>query len=251
MAKNIFIIRSLLKQENKSIFEVSELLINVLVKLSEYDKIFLKFVYSKQGFEDNTIDLSELDIQLAKKRLADIILYSNLTDIQKHEKVKNPDVYFKRDFGFLHLIKFSIKNEEQFTISGNIGTKNYPSFRIEHFYGKKEYSFHWYNNILKCIIDYFEPIYAAVTIRLTSFIDIFSKLNVKHPLGWITYFSNDYELQIPDDLEGIEYEHTEKGKYLILTREDFTVSKEAYEEQRDKLLKIMQEIKRRVPEYSK
>ncbi len=56
---------------------------------------------------------------------------------------------------------------------------------------------------------------------------------------------------MPDDLKGIEYEHTDKGKYLILTREDFTADKEIYEAHKQKLLKLMEEIKRSVPDYSK
>ena len=83
----------------------------------------------------------------------------------------------------------------------------------------------------------------------SSFLEITKAF--KKPLGWITYFSNDYEIPIPDNLEGIEYEHTDKGKYLILTREDFTTDKEAYEAHKQKLLEVMEEIKRRVPEYGK
>jgi hypothetical protein len=73
----------------------------------------------------------------------------------------------------------------------------------------------------------------------------------KRPLGWITYFSNDCKPEIPNDLKGIEYEFTDKGKYLILTREDFTADKETYEAHKQKLLNLMDEIKNRVPEYSK
>jgi hypothetical protein len=68
-------------------------------------------------------------------------------------------------------------------------------------------------------------------------------------LGWITYFSNDY-LKIPTDLHDIEYEFTTNGKYLILTREDFTISKHTYELYRQKLADVMEEIKLKVPEFS-
>ena len=68
-------------------------------------------------------------------------------------------------------------------------------------------------------------------------------------LGWITYFSNDYEIQIPNDIEGFDCEYAENGKYLIATREDFTVSKEAYQVQKEKLLKAMEYLGRSVPGY--
>ncbi|MDO6760673.1 hypothetical protein Q4566_10720 [Tamlana sp. 2_MG-2023] len=73
---------------------------------------------------------------------------------------------------------------------------------------------------------------------------------LKTPLGWITYFSNDYEIPIPDYLEGIEYEHTDNGKYLILTREN-PIAPELLETIKEKLINLMGEIKERVPEYSK
>ena len=72
----------------------------------------------------------------------------------------------------------------------------------------------------------------------------------KAPLGWITYFSNDYEIQIPDDLKGIEYEHTENGKYLILTREN-PITPEVIENNKEKLINLMGEINEKAPEYSK
>jgi len=109
--------------------------------------------------------------------------------------------------------------------------------------------FDWYFTLLKGISEGFITNYSKI-----GFIDTPFNQNCKSyksPLGWITYFSNDYEIPIPDDLEGIEYEHTDKGKYLILTREDFTTDKETYEAHKQKLLDVMAEIKERVPEYGK
>ncbi len=91
--------------------------------------------------------------------------------------------------------------------------------------------------------------YVGVNVILTSFIPLFVELNVKNPFGWITYFANDYDVKIPDDLEGVECEHTDKGKYSILTREDFSGSKEEYEAQRDKLLGLMKTVREDCPEY--
>ena len=72
----------------------------------------------------------------------------------------------------------------------------------------------------------------------------------KAPLGWITYFSNDYEISVPNDLEGIQYEHTENGKYLILTKENPTDSA-VLDTNKEKLITLMEEIKERVPNYGK
>lgn len=250
MAKNIFMVRSLLRQETKSIREISHLMVDTLMGLAQIDANFYHPVYSKEGFQSEEIDIEDIGVEQAKDKLAQLILTSHLSDIRKYDKVDNPTIDFSRDLGFRHLLKFPKGNKNRFSLTGNLGTNSYPDFNIEYFYSDDEFSYQWYEEVLSHVVNTLNPIYAGVTLTLTTFIELFSELKVKHPFGWITYFSNDYELQIPDDLEGVEYEHTDKGKYLILTREDFTTDKEAYEEQRDRLLEFMKEVKRRVPRYS-
>jgi hypothetical protein len=251
MAKNIFMIRSLLRQETKSIREIASELINVLVGLGRIDSSFYYPLYYRQGFRSEEIDIKAMGIEHAKDKLAHLILISHLSDIKQYDKVDNPTIDFSRDLGFSHLLQFPKDGKDRFSLTGNLGTNSYPNFNIEYFYSDDEFSYSWYEEVLKYVVNTLNPIYAGVTITLTIFIDFFSELKVKHPFGWITYFSNDYDLQIPDDLEGVEYEATEKGKYIILTRKDFTTSKEAYEEQRDRLLSIMKEVKLRVSEYTR
>ena len=66
----------------------------------------------------------------------------------------------------------------------------------------------------------------------------------------MTYFSNDFVPPIPNDLEGVEYEFTEKGKYLsVISKEDYR--EEDIEIYKEKLLKVMEQINQRVPEYVK
>lgn len=251
MAKNIFMVRSLLKQEAKSIREISDKLIDVLVGLGQIDSSFYHPLYSREGFQSEKIDIKAIGIDQAKDKLAQLILTSHLSDITQYDKVDTPTIDFSRDLGFRHLLQFSKDDKNKFSLTGNLGTNNYPDFNIEYFYSDDEFSYSWYEEVLKYVVNTFNPVYAGVTITLTTFIQLLSELKVRHPFGWITYFSKDYELQIPDDLKGIEYEYTDKGKYLILTREDFTISKEAYEVQRDRLLSLMKEVKQIVPEYSR
>jgi hypothetical protein len=106
----------------------------------------------------------------------------------------------------------------------------------------------WYFKLLSIIVKNTDAVLGGVLLRGNpSFTDEVVKYD--YPLGWISYFSNEYEIKIPDNLEGFEYEYTDKGKYLIATREDFTVSKEAYQEQKDKLLKTMAYLGETVPGY--
>jgi len=247
MAKSIFYIDALLLNEKKSINELSNQLIGLLKELSEVDSVFNSFKYSEQGYPNTVFNLEQVGV---KEELAKTILDSNKADIKQYEKEENPTLEFSRDFGFSHLFSFNIDKKKVFSATGNLATNNYPSFRLEYFDMDSQYPISWYADVLKCLVKNLSPIQAGIMIKLPAFVEQWNGLKIKQPFGWLTYFSNDNEIQIPDDLEGVEYEHTDKGKYIILTREDFTVSKEAYEVQRDKLLAIMQEVKERVPAYS-
>ncbi len=249
MAKSIFYVDALLKSEKKNISELANQLITVLTNLSEIDGVFSSFLYIKDSFK-KSINIQSLGSEKAKNELAEAILESNKSDIKQHEKEEKPTLEFSRDFGFSHVLQFYFNETKLFTITGNLATNDHPYFRLNSFDMDNQFSFEWYEKVIKSITDTLSPTSASVIIRLDNFFDKYIDLKVKYCFGWLTYFSNDNEIQIPDDLEGVEYEHTEKGKYIILTRDDFTVSKEAYEVQRDKLLAVMKEVKERVPEYS-
>jgi hypothetical protein len=248
MAKNVFIIRALLQQEPKSIIEISNTLISVLTDLGKIDDVFLSFRFSKEKFDDVDININTLGFKEAKNKLAELILTSNLSDIKKYDEEINPTINFSRQFGFSHLLKFSSKGKELFSITGNLGTNSYPNFRLEYFYSDKEFSFKWYEAVLKCITKNLSPIYSAVTIRLNNFVEATNKLGVAHPLGWITFFSFNY-LRIPKDLD-LEYEYTESGVYLFLTRDDITINKECFLDNSMKLLALMEKLKETLPEFA-
>jgi hypothetical protein len=97
---------------------------------------------------------------------------------------------------------------------------------------------------------YSDTLYASARPKDTDYLQV-SLESYVYTLGLITYFSNELEIKIPDDLEGIDYEYTDKGKYLILSTNNFPKDKETLVECKNKLLEIMKEIKERVPAYSK
>jgi hypothetical protein len=250
MAKSIFYIDALLENEKKSISELSSQLIMLINELAIIDSSFNCFEYSREGFQTTIIDINDLGLEKAKNQLAEIFLESNKSDIEKNEKEESLMLSFSRDFGFSHLLQFYSDGVNIFSATGNLATINYPSFRLEYFNMDNHYPLSWYEDILKCLVKTLSPMQAGIMVKLPAFVEQWNCLKIKYPFGWFTYFSDENKIKIPDDLEGVEYEYTGKGKYIILTRDDFTVSKEAYEIQRDKLLAIMEEVKERVPEYS-
>lgn len=247
MAKSIFTIRSEFQGEKRSVLEISEQLVTIIKVLAREDKTFINPVYSKQGFDSVELNINDTDIL---NKVSNLILDTHKSDIKQNEKEESPDLNFSRDFGFRLLFDFKENKKRKFSLTAVLGGVRYQNIRVEYFTSDFEFSQNWYESVLMKLVNETNPHYAGITLNLDSFLDTLRPLNIKQPFGWVTYFSNDNEIQIPNDLEGVEYERTENGKFIILTREDFTVSKEAYEVQRDKLLAVMKEVKERVPEYS-
>lgn len=250
MAKSIFGITAsnpFLPRENIAL--IAQRTIKLFRKLGSADPIFFSpYFIGKNDNDKYSLDITSKD---SESILADLILRFAEGSINDYEKVSNPTIEFSRGFGFVNLYDFYHNGKHCFSVSTNFGSSSGGGASIKHFNKEKDFSFNWYNLIFKALVEETEELSGIVSISNKSFIDLVTPLQIRFPLGWITYFSNDYEIQIPNDLEGIEYEFTEKGKYLILTREDFTINKEAYEAHKQKLLKVMEEIKHRVPEYGK
>ncbi len=249
MAKSLFNIGANWTPKKQSISEISKELWAIATNLSEVEELFITPVLSKEGYDNVSVKIKEMAKIEAIAIISNTILQFSKSDISEHENEGNPTTNFSRDFGFSFVLSY--QNNSKAVISfvprmGSIQANGIGTISISKEIDK---DFDWYYSILKAITESTNSQVGSVSFRETPFNEICN--SYKFPLGWITYFSNDYELQIPDDLEGVEYEHTDKGKYLILTREDFTIDKESYEEHKQKLLNIMEEIKQRVPEYSK
>lgn len=227
----------------KSIIEASYDLWDLLKAFSQLDESFLLPTFSKENQKDVSFRADLLSKEEAVKIISSAILNFSKYDIAKYEKEQNPTIEYSRDFGFSFVLSYG--QAMSFNIITGCSTANGLSLLS---YNSNS-SFEYYYSILRAIVTGSNAIRGAVGIRDLPFQK--SCKNIVAPLGWITYFSRDFKPEIPNDLEGIEYEFIDKGKYMILTREDFTTDKETYEAHKQKLLNVMEEIKRRVPKYSK
>lgn len=250
MARNIFRLSFVLHPKDKTIKETSTCLLSLLEILRKEDDIFSKFTLAAEEIKSVKFDLSELEFNDAVEKLAQAILKTDLSNIRKYEKVENPTIDFARELGFQILLIFHKNGKEHFSITGNISSSQFSSLAITHFpFENSDYEFDWYFRMLKIITEYFNPIFSGVNIRSSDYIAECRNLKIKYPLGWITYFSDESKIEIPSDI-GFEAEKTEKGVYLILTREDITQSKEVYWLAEEKLLEAMQKIKKNSANYS-
>ena len=248
MAKSIFNIGAHWFSQRQSIKEISYELWETLVGLSKVDELFKNPVLSEEGHQDVFIDL-KLNNEDGIKLIAHTIIEFSRKDILANEGVQSPTIEFSRDFGFMFVLSYNSKEKNEVSFIPRMGSSQANGIGTVTISRQLTKDFNWYYSVLRALIDNSSAKFGSVSLKEVAFNEICNTYN--YPLGWITFFSNDYKIKIPDDLKGVEYEKAKNGTYLISTREDFTTSKETYEAHKQKLLEIMGEIKRRVPEYSK
>lgn len=238
---------AILKSESLTIEEIAKLTIDFYKEISINDDNYshIQIVSEKEPLFFN-IHISDTD---AIERLAKEILHQNLEKIIEMDKEENPSTNFLFKNTFISFaLKTQAENETLSTLDFCFST----SKQLDSSIGSiviNEKCFSSYSTaklFLDVLQKHFKINYSVIKIADREINKV--ARGYKAPLGWITYFSNNYEISIPNDLNGVEYEFTDNGKYLILTKE---VPTNDMEMNKQKLLSVMEEIKRRVPEYSK
>jgi len=231
-----------LKNEQKSILEIAEDLYLCIKEITVVKPIFSEVQFLQKKGEINI----ELDSKIFIKTLAENILSYSLKDIKQFDKIESPDINFSRSYGFTFALLLKSENSElclTFKLgsdSGNkIGTISNKS--------KSNNSFDWYNSILQSFTKNLDVDFGVVRPNDMDYLDICYD-NYEYSLGWISYFSNNYKLSIPDDLNGIKYQYTDNGKYTTSTEDNFDNN---FEVNKQKLLTTMKTIAERVSEYKK
>ncbi|MGB3467724.1 MAG: hypothetical protein WBA74_20730 [Cyclobacteriaceae bacterium] len=239
-----------LRRKKLSVIEIAERIIYFYKKLAEldanYDQVYV--VAEKKALHQSI----KINAENAQLQLSEEILHQNAEEIQKMDRVENPQVDFVMNKS---IVSIGLQAK---THSDTLMTLNFSfldSKNLKSSIGSIVTSEKCFESLekAKCFLDIARESFSVDHSVIKVFDRELNKTarSYKAPLGWITYFSNDYEIPIPDDLEGIEYEYTDKGKYLILTRENIAKDEAKLEEAKQKLLKTMQEIADRVPEYKK
>jgi len=232
--------------ENFSIVQAAELLINFYKNLSEFEPYYNYInIISEKTPLYHTIDIQMSNSVLI---LSEEILHQNIDDIRKVDKVDEPDINYCRDGIITICLETKIKDETLITLNYTFNIHR-PSI------GSIVVNEECFNTFLKAktflaVVEKSFPLeYSVIKISDRTLNKI--ARSYKAPLGWITYFSNSYEITIPDDLKGVEYEYSDKGKYLILTREDIALDIESLESGKQKLVELMEQISIKHPVYSK
>jgi hypothetical protein len=235
-----------LADKQQSIYQIANDLDRVFKALSKSDTVFNQ-IYFIARKEEKLIDIND---EQSVDLLANNLLNYSLKDIKKFDKIESPDVNYSRPYGYSFGLSFREDTKSVLCLSfkmggdsGNsIGSISLTNYLVRDYVSFKE--------ILSTFNENLAINYSSIRLIDIEFLTI-ANSKYKNHLGWITYFSNDYEIKIPDDLEGIEYEYTDKGKYLILTQDNLSVDESNDDAYKTRLLELMKETAERVPEYSK
>lgn len=251
---NLLGLRSMLPvlETELSVKETATELILLLDNLSKFDPIFSAFVPQKR--KKTRIDLSAFGIEGAVEDLTKYFLDStNWTqNVPTWDVTPNPTEDSKLSTGFQFNFAFDEAGENRFHLTGNIShtSKHFPRIvHLQYFNTKTDfnYSFGWYENLLKAYVQYWQPLEASIIYLGSEWLN----MNVKTGIGRVTYFSHHFdEFEIPNNLSGVEYVHQDNGRYLYVCPECIP-EKEAFLAHEAKTVRVMKELLSRVPEYQK
>lgn len=238
------------KNQRLTILEVANLIVGFYRNLSKFDSHFnIISVLSEKAPLYNSIEVRNDE---AVDVLAKEILNQNIENIVELDREENPNIDFLLGRAVISIGLEAKDGDETYSaLSYRFTMSGFLSSALGSIITNKKCfeSFEKSNLFLETVNKSFDVEYSVLKI---SDRELNSKVRkYKAPLGWITYFSNDYELKIPEDLKGVEYKLSEKGVYLILTKELFADNLNFLELKKQELLKIMNCITEKVPEYLK
>ncbi|MGL1933180.1 MAG: hypothetical protein OCC45_15705 [Desulfotalea sp.] len=233
-----------ISEGKQNVLEVSKTLYLLLMELSKVDSLFRSPIMGKEYFKDVNLDLKAESEEVVAK-IAKTLLKYNRKKLLKYGDESTPSIHSSSRLGFIILVCYRYKNKElSFSFVLGQGTHNgfilfsIAGFRFTYDLGVK---------ILKAIVDMGMSPMGVVRITELDFLE--RAKFYQFPLGLVSYFNNDYEIPIPDDLGGVEYEYTANGKYLFATRDNNASDEKILTVYKPKILAIMEELKQKSPEY--
>lgn len=231
-----------LKNKEKSILEIAEDLYQCVKEIILVQPIFNEVYFLQKKGEVNMVLNSDNFIET----LAENILVYSLKDIKKFDKIESPDINFSRSYGFTFALVLKSENTE-LCLTFKLGSDSGNTVGTISSKSKSSNPFDWYNVILNSFVNNLSVDYGVVRPNDMDYLDICYD-NYQYSLGWMTYFSKTYKFGVPNDLNDIEYKYTDNGKYLISIKDSFDNN---FEENKNKLINVMETIAEKVPEYKK
>lgn len=241
-----FLIKTIISRqsETKSVLDVSRSVFELLVDLSKIDSLFSKFEVTSFGDKSCSYEvhpeMQKSDIEKIASTFAQDIIDFARDEIAQLDNETNPTLDFQRPIGFNHFLQFG---EEEFPLTGNFGlgsslASNF-NFKYVAMNSYKYFTFEWYENVIKCMVNHFDPVYSSLLFSPMQFYDETKEMNLPEALGWISYFKDDAEITLPDTLPDMQIEKYINGKIALFSRDEDYYHRLSKEERREKLLSNM------------
>lgn len=251
LVKNYLSVSATYDGSQASVHDCAGQIIDTLKSLSVMDQVFLHPIFITGQKGKISLDLSGNTLDDYKKKIVEALIRSNIQQIKLWDKIEKPDAnYFRKD-GFRILIEFKKENKTVFYCSCLMGAEICQTFTFLGYKDVVTKEYNWYFNMLKILVEKLVCVEGEIFIKTGNFSGFYVDLKAKHHLHWISYYSNDFYLKIPDDIGGVEYLHTDKGKYLITSQDDFHKDKESFENHKEKIKGIVEEMKVRIPGFAR
>lgn len=237
-AKSLFSIRVFQRNEiQSSSCETAIFAFKLLEKLKEFDDIFsVVYYYHSDRKEKFIIDKKELD------KLAKLMLKKEWYEITKFEDINNPTIEYKRKLdGFNCSFEVLVESKTAFQIGIGYGYKT-NGINIYHFNKEIRFDYAWYERLFNTILQAESWLFGEINVSNNGVFDIYKDYNLEYPLGWLTYYSNDLNIKIPD-LPNVKIESFQNGTLIKTDEIDFLADKESFDAYKVRLKLLLEMLK--------
>ncbi len=188
-----------------------------------------------------------IDLELGKSDIVEIIanqiLNKEWNEITKFEGNNKPTISYRRQIGKGFSGWFSYFNSSGqllFDCSIGMGYQTNgivitPKSRETLF----EYSF--YEDIAEELSTAMDFQYCTVRVSIPSVAEIYKEFDIKYPLGWLTYYSDELGIKVPE-LMNVSIEPFHKGTLIKTDDIDFLADKESFDAYKSRLRVLLEKF---------
>lgn len=238
IAKSMFSIRAYQNNTNQvSSLEAALFSFKLIERLASFDNIFSELhYYHSEKREVFSVKEGELE------RLAELMLAKEWYEITKFEQINKPTIEYKRKLGgFSSWFEIKLESQKAFELVIGYGYKT-NGINIHHFNREVKFNYLWYEKLFKVILESENWLFAEISVSHNTVFEIYKKYDLKYPLGWLTYFSNELNIKIPE-LPNVRGEQYQNGRILKTDDIDFLKDKESFETYKTRLNGFLEKIK--------
>ena len=140
-----------------------------MAQLASIDTVFSEFDISGAGSSSCSYSVpagtTSQELKVTAEQMSNDIIDFDRDEIARRDNEPNPTIYFKRSLGINRSLKFTKIRTNRLRIKFSLGGNYNGIFNIEYLAMNEEkyYSLEWYENVIKCLIDFFNPKYCSLT----------------------------------------------------------------------------------------